>query len=631
MNELFQESSTVVRQLADAIQTLDQSASLLKLQDLKTHEWHETLRQKLLPQLGEKSFLIAAVVGGTNIGKSVIFNHLAGFSASEVCPLASGTKHATCLVPPGFSEEFELSQIFSDFKLESWSDASKAIMESDDHYLFWKISQETPENLLILDTPDVDSDAPVNWDRADMIRRASDVLIAVLTQQKYNDAAVKKFFRKAAAEDKAILVVFNQCDLPDDEEYWPLWLEKFCSETDILPEFVYLAPRDKQAAQENRLPFYQRSWPAQPAEDNDQAHSLLEDLSQLHFADIKLRSLRGSLRSLMDNELGIPAWLNEIRQRSGVYQSATAHLGDDQLAGSDHWPAAPNSLVVDLIREWWRDQREGWSRSVHDFYNGIGRGVMWPYRKAKESFSGPQEAPIEIYRQKEWSAILETVKRIFDRLEFMSDTDNKVLSERLKQLLNGKSRSELFRLLENAHTALDLEQELRETVAAEMKKFQQDSPQSYQFFKRIDQISAAVRPATSVALFMVGFGPAGDAAAQVAAHSALGSVVHVAGDVVGGTAAAAVGETAVSSGASSLSANLEARFRALHAIFVARRVTWLLEQLQDNLWGSFLEDLQTGAGMCESQEFKAVDELTRKLQTTIESLEVQTSSTSRTE
>ncbi|MDG2390134.1 MAG: GTPase domain-containing protein [Planctomycetaceae bacterium] len=630
MNELFQESSTVVRQLADAIHTLDQRASLLKLQNLNTHEWHETLRQKLLPQLGEKSFLIAAVVGGTNIGKSVIFNHLAGFSASEVCPLASGTKHATCLVPPGFTEEFELAQIFSDFKLESWSDASKAIMESDEHYLFWKTSQQTPENLLILDTPDVDSDAPVNWDRADMIRRASDVLIAVLTQQKYNDAVVKKFFRKAAAEDKAILVVFNQCDLPDDEEYWPLWLEKFCSETDILPEFVYLAPRDKQAAQENRLPFYQRSWPIQPEENRHQAHSLLEDLSQLHFADIKLRSLRGSLRSLMDEELGIPAWLNEIRQRSGVYQSATAHLGDDQLAGSEHWPAAPNSLVVDLIRQWWRDQREGWSRSVHDFYNSIGKGVVWPYKKAKESFSGPEEPLIEVYRKKEWSAILETVKRVFDRLEFMSETDNKVLSDRLKSLLDGKSRSDLFRLLENSHTALDLEQEMRETVATEMKKFHQDSPQSYQFFKRIDQISAAVRPATSVALFMVGFGPAGDAAAQVVAHSALGSVVHVAGDVVGGAAVAAVGETAVSSGASSLSANLESRFRALHAIFVARRVTWLLEQLQDNLWGSFLEDLQTGAGMCESEEFKAVDDLTRQLQQTIETLEVQTSSSSPT-
>ncbi|MDB4786394.1 hypothetical protein OAK91_01995 [Planctomycetaceae bacterium] len=59
-------------------------------------------------------------------------------------------------------------------------------------------------------------------------------------------------------------------------------------------------------------------------------------------------------------------------------------------------------------------------------------------------------------------------------------------------------------------------------------------------------------------------------------------------------------------------------------------MTWLLEQLQDNLWGSFLEDLQTGAGMCESEEFKAVDDLTRQLQQTIETLEVQTSSSSPT-
>lgn len=631
MNELFQASSAVVNELAAAVHTLDERAGLLKLDDLKSLEWHETLRQKLLPQLGEKSFLIAAVVGGTNIGKSVIFNHLAGFSASEVCPLASGTKHATCLVPPGFTEEFELSRIFAEFVLEPWSDASKAVQESEQHFLFWKTSDQTPENLLILDTPDVDSDAPVNWDRADMIRRASDVLIAVLTQQKYNDAAVKKFFRKAAAEDKAMLVVFNQCDLPDDEEYWPLWLEKFCSETDIVPEFVYLAPRDKQAAQENRLPFYQRDWPVRSQQVNNAPHSLMDDLSRLHFADIKLRSLRGSLRSLLDDEQGIPAWLTDIRRRSGVYQSATAHLGEEQLAGSDHWPPAPNQLVVDLIREWWREQREGWARSVHDFYNAIGQGVMWPYRKIRDGISGTQEPPLDVYRRKEWSAILETVKRIYDRLEFMSDTDNRVLSERLKLLLGGKSRSDLFRLLENAHTACDLERELRETVSVEMKKFQEESPNSYQFFKRIDQLAAAVRPATSVALFMVGFGPAGDIASQAMAHSALGSVVHVAGDVVGGTAAAAVGETAISSSASSLSANLEARFRALHAAFVAKRVTWLLEQLQEHLWGTFLEDLQTGAGMCGSEEFQAVEELVVRLRQTVEALEEQTSSPSAAE
>lgn len=36
-------------------------------------EWYEVLRQKLAPQLGDRAYLVAAVVGGTNIGKSVVF------------------------------------------------------------------------------------------------------------------------------------------------------------------------------------------------------------------------------------------------------------------------------------------------------------------------------------------------------------------------------------------------------------------------------------------------------------------------------------------------------------------------------------------------------------------------------
>ena len=112
--------------------------------------------------------------------------------------------------------------------------------EDETDYLFWQSSEKTAENLLVLDTPDIDSDAKVNWLRADKIRRCADVLIAVLTQQKYNDAAVKQFFRKAAHEDKAVIVVFNQCQLPDDENYWPLWMQTFCRETGVHPEYIYI-------------------------------------------------------------------------------------------------------------------------------------------------------------------------------------------------------------------------------------------------------------------------------------------------------------------------------------------------------------------------------------------------------
>ena len=260
------ECAQQVRRLEAAVQALAKQAEVLGIPGVEGREWYEQLQRKLLPQLSGEPFVVAAVVGGTNIGKSVIFNHLAGVRASATSPLASGTKHPTCLVPAGFTTQHPLAEIFPGFELIPWSQAGAALDETERHLLFWKPAPELPANLLILDTPDIDSDAPVNWLRADRVRACADVLVAVLTQQKYNDAAVKQFFRKAAAEDKAVIVVFNQVLLPEDEQYWPKWLETFSRETGVQPDLVYIAPNDRRAAEENRLPFYERTWPLAAAE-----------------------------------------------------------------------------------------------------------------------------------------------------------------------------------------------------------------------------------------------------------------------------------------------------------------------------------------------------------------------------
>ena len=114
--------------------------------------------------------------------------------------------------------------------------------ESEEDRLFWRVGAHVPPRLLLIDAPDVDSDAVVNWRRARAIRESADVLISVLTQQKYNDAAVKQFFREAAEADKPVIVIFNQCDLKADRDYWPQWLTTFCAETGASPELVYVAP-----------------------------------------------------------------------------------------------------------------------------------------------------------------------------------------------------------------------------------------------------------------------------------------------------------------------------------------------------------------------------------------------------
>ena len=217
MSSTYAACAEHVQHLHAAVRQLEVQSRLLQLTPLAGREWFELLARKLLPQLTDDAFLVVAVVGGTNIGKSVIFNHLAGCRASATSPFASGTKHPVCLVPPGFDQRHDLDSIFRGFELHQWSAADTALEDYPEHRLFWRTSEATPSNLLILDTPDIDGDVRVNWERADNIRRCADVLVAVLTQQKYNDAAVKQFFRKAAEEDKAVLVVFNQVLLPDDE------------------------------------------------------------------------------------------------------------------------------------------------------------------------------------------------------------------------------------------------------------------------------------------------------------------------------------------------------------------------------------------------------------------------------
>ncbi|MBX3443084.1 MAG: 50S ribosome-binding GTPase [Planctomyces sp.] len=610
-----------VHDLCAALEVFEPVAQRLQLPPLAGREWYELLMRKLRPQLGEDSFLIAAVVGGTNIGKSVVFNHAAGFRASATSPLASGTRHPTCLAPTGFSRRHDVGALFTGFTVTPWTGADGALSDEAQHRLFWRESPEMPANLLLLDTPDIDSDARINWERADHVRQAADLLIAVLTQQKYNDAAVKEFFRKAAAEEKAVVVILNQVLLPEDEPYWPLWLETFCRETGIEPQIVYVAPADRRAAEAIELPFFERAWPPEkPAKTDDpksprvESRSLLSDLSRLRFQEIKWRSLRGSLRQTLDPASGAPAYLREVRARVQEFRAASEQLSAGKLAEVKDWPTAPAAAVVSELRRWWRDQREGWSRQVHGFYNAVGAGISWPFQKLKVLVKGEPRPLFDAYREREWSGILSAVSAVYDRLTMLAELGNELLQPRLQEILNGTSRTQVLDELKRVHRDVRFEEELRLLVDDELKTFRSDSPNAYELFRKVDMAAAAARPVTSVALFVVGFGPVGHAVTPIFADAAMQGVVHIAGDVVGGTVAGAVGETVLSSGAGTSVGYFEARFRGLQTRYAAQRAAWLAGQLQRTLLGSMPGDLQQAASTTTSEEYRRVQQALERLQ-----------------
>ncbi len=615
MTQPFQRCSVAVDQLHRALVALEERAGLLQLEPLAGREWFELLRQKLVPQLRDDAFLVVAVVGGTNIGKSVIFNHLAGCRASATSPMATGTKHPVCLVPPGFEKTHDLAAIFESFKLYSWNDSDQALTETDEHMLFWRESDATPSELLVLDTPDVDSDAPMNWLRADAIRRSADVLLAVLTQQKYNDAAVKDFFRKAAEEDKAVIIVFNQCLLPDDEEYWPIWLNTFCSETGIKPEAVYIAPNDRKAAEENRLGFYERKWPADSDRevDGENSRSLTDDLAKLRFHEIKFRTLRGSLRHLLREDRGVPLWLRELKRQSEEFSAAADRLSSESVAKIRDWPPVGNDLLVNEVRRWWKSRQEGWARKVNGFYDAVGGAVIAPFKYARDAISGPPEDPIESYREREWSAILRTVDEVYEKLEFMAESGAEMLKPRLQEVLKGQSRVQLLDKLKADHEAVDFDKETERIVDDEMRAFEEGSPDMYSFYKQIQNLSAAVRPAASVVFFALGAGPAGEAVAPLVADAAGQAIATVVADFAGGTVAAVAGEKAVSETAGRGSGFLQAKFQKLQTSFTSARVNWLVERLKNDLLGSLPEEFDLIASIPRSEEYAVVENAIREL------------------
>ena len=77
-----------IKRLDRAISALEPVAGHVGVEPPQGQEWFELLRGKLLPQLDLPPLLVVGLVGGTNIGKSVLFNHLAGEVASAVSPLA---------------------------------------------------------------------------------------------------------------------------------------------------------------------------------------------------------------------------------------------------------------------------------------------------------------------------------------------------------------------------------------------------------------------------------------------------------------------------------------------------------------------------------------------------------------
>lgn len=562
--------------------------------------WRAQLERKLLPQVDLPEIIVVAVAGGTNIGKSAVFNTLAGCEASKVSPLASGTKHPVCLVPPNWDDRELLGRLFESFDVLPRSAPEDPLRASPQNLLFFLRQESLPSRLMLLDTPDVDSDAEVNWERAWAILHSADVLLAVLTQQKYNDAAVRRFFKQAVDADKPLIVLFNQVDLNADRDAWPLWLDQFRKTTGAAPDAVYVIPFDREASQSASLQFHA----VDPADGRGPLAlvDLRRELVQRRFDQIKLRTFRGAWQRLCDHRDGLPAYLNQLRGKANEYADALRVL-NAKAAPRIAWPL-PSKVFLQESWNWWEESRSLWARTIHGGYRLV-FGTVWKgvkkvggvFKRGRGKDSAESaEAKGDDYQRREWATVSEAVNILFEQLEQIVATGNALIRPLLERLLAGKSRIELLERLKTAHSALPtVDDDFRQFLRGELESLRREYPKIFYALRTADNLLATARPAITVTLFWTGIHVAGEVAAQFATEAAITGGVTVAG------------EAAVAGAGEGIRAAAARTVRHLEQRYADNRRKWLTDLLRQELLGDLLDYLERGAKLPAAPAIAAIE------------------------
>ncbi len=203
-------------------------------------EGSDLLTYKLVPHFAGEGCLVAAVTGGTNTGKSTVFNLLLGRDVSPMVTTAAATCHPVLAANEMREAQCLESKLVPEFHPRPLTEPGLATDGSlPAEALFVTRETSLPDDLILMDTPDVDSIEKRNWEVAEHIRAAGDVLIAVLTGEKYKDERVVEYFREAVASARVVIPLMNKANPAEDFEVARKQLEEFRSDagTDA-PGFV---------------------------------------------------------------------------------------------------------------------------------------------------------------------------------------------------------------------------------------------------------------------------------------------------------------------------------------------------------------------------------------------------------
>lgn len=324
--------------------------------------WLNLLRNKLKPHLEGEGCLVVAVAGGTNTGKSTVFNLLIGEVVSPVKATAAATCRPLLTGSPSRIAECLDGRLVPEFKAMHLDDPEAVVShDSRPDAMYVRETDNLPGNMIVLDTPDVDSIDKANWQVADAIGAAGDVIVAVLTGEKYKDDRVVAFFRRAHASGRILIPLMNKADPENGFNTARKQLDEFLTDIGIdAPCFVlphaFDLPKD----------------PQRPIESIDGGEDLRVHLRSLDIPSIKERVYRGSVTRFGEQAAEFLEGLDDVAQ---ILRRAREEFDLRAADYARQYDPMPGARVGGLFHEFVQSKRGPVRRWIGSTGKAVAKGA----------------------------------------------------------------------------------------------------------------------------------------------------------------------------------------------------------------------------------------------------------------
>lgn len=168
------------------------------------------LEAKLLVEL-ERAFappLVALVCGGTNVGKSTLFNAILQEELSSVDPRAAHTMVPVAKGPLGSQEVLKRLLVGCEVHPAKAPAGAGRLGQTSGNIVLLSEGGGV-QDVILIDSPDIDSTSLEHHERARKLLIASDLVVFVTSPTKYNDKRCVEFLIEAGAMGKRLLILFN--------------------------------------------------------------------------------------------------------------------------------------------------------------------------------------------------------------------------------------------------------------------------------------------------------------------------------------------------------------------------------------------------------------------------------------